>query len=250
MLVLVDRRSRWRSGCELRRVSRRVTNLPVREVEVATMQVAVAAENLPMGTGSKRSTSSWWAGRRRARSRAASSTVDAVVGRGLIQPVAANEPLTETKLAPARSRRRAAAVHSARHARAVGQGQRRDRRRRLHRPWHARRRAGDAQRAATHGMSQSRRQQRPGAHRGHAVRSGAGEGRQADSDRRSSRCWSRRRTPSGSRWRRAAGAIMLVLRNPLDVAPTETRGARMASLMGAPDPPPVVKTVERPAEGR
>ena len=39
----------------------------------------------------------------------------------------------------------------------------------------------------------------------------------------------------------STGAIMLVLRNPLDVVPTETRGIRMASLMGAPEPPPVVK---------
>ena len=37
------------------------------------------------------------------------------------------------------------------------------------------------------------------------------------------------------------GSIMLVLRNPLDVVPTETRGVRVASLMGAPDAPPVVK---------
>lgn len=39
------------------------------------------------------------------------------------------------------------------------------------------------------------------------------------------------------------GQIMLALRNPLDVQPTETAGVRMASLMGAPDPPPVRRTV-------
>ena len=37
---------------------------------------------------------------------------------------------------------------------------------------------------------------------------------------------------------------MLVLRNPLDIAPTETRGIKMASLMGAPEAPPVVKIVK------
>jgi pilus assembly protein CpaB len=37
------------------------------------------------------------------------------------------------------------------------------------------------------------------------------------------------------------GSIMLTLRNPLDTAPTVTKGVRMASLMGAPEPPPVVK---------
>jgi pilus assembly protein CpaB len=37
-----------------------------------------------------------------------------------------------------------------------------------------------------------------------------------------------------------AGALMLALRNPLDVNPTETKGARMASLLGAPAPEPVI----------
>lgn len=39
----------------------------------------------------------------------------------------------------------------------------------------------------------------------------------------------------------AEGSIMLALRNPLDAAPTETKGTRLTSLMGAPDPAPVVK---------
>jgi pilus assembly protein CpaB len=42
----------------------------------------------------------------------------------------------------------------------------------------------------------------------------------------------------------SSGAITLVLRNPLDVVPTDTKGVRLASLMGAPDPPPVVKEVK------
>lgn len=37
------------------------------------------------------------------------------------------------------------------------------------------------------------------------------------------------------------GSIMLALRNPLDAAPTETRGTRLAALMGAPEPAPVIK---------
>jgi pilus assembly protein CpaB len=36
----------------------------------------------------------------------------------------------------------------------------------------------------------------------------------------------------------ADGQLMLSLRNPTDVAPTETAGARMASLFGQPAPPP------------
>jgi pilus assembly protein CpaB len=40
------------------------------------------------------------------------------------------------------------------------------------------------------------------------------------------------------------GSIMLTLRNPLDTAPTLTKGTRMASLMGAPEPPPVTRVVQ------
>lgn len=52
----------------------------------------------------------------------------------------------------------------------------------------------------------------------------------------------------------SVGSIMLTLRNPLDQEPTETKGARIASLMGAPEPEPVVRVVnnvrraERPRE--
>jgi pilus assembly protein CpaB len=38
------------------------------------------------------------------------------------------------------------------------------------------------------------------------------------------------------------GSIMLTLRNPLDREPTVTKGTRMASLMGAPEPPAPVRT--------
>jgi pilus assembly protein CpaB len=39
------------------------------------------------------------------------------------------------------------------------------------------------------------------------------------------------------------GTLMLTLRNPLDTAPTVTKGVRKAALMGEPAPPPVVKNV-------
>jgi pilus assembly protein CpaB len=42
----------------------------------------------------------------------------------------------------------------------------------------------------------------------------------------------------------AEGTIMLTLRNPLDTQPTETKGTRLASLMGAPDPQPVTRVVQ------
>jgi len=40
------------------------------------------------------------------------------------------------------------------------------------------------------------------------------------------------------------GSIMLTLRNPLDTAPTVTKGTRMASLMGAAEAPPVVRVTQ------
>lgn len=53
----------------------------------------------------------------------------------------------------------------------------------------------------------------------------------------------------------SVGQITLVLRNPLDQEMTETKGTRVAALLGAPEPPPVVKNVggvrrvvERPRE--
>ena len=39
------------------------------------------------------------------------------------------------------------------------------------------------------------------------------------------------------------GRIMLTLRNPLDQEPTQTAGARRASLFGSPSPPPVEKVI-------
>lgn len=39
------------------------------------------------------------------------------------------------------------------------------------------------------------------------------------------------------------GSIMLTLRNPMDRGMTETTGVRTAALLGAPAPPPVVKTM-------
>src|SRR4030095_13088577 len=42
------------------------------------------------------------------------------------------------------------------------------------------------------------------------------------------------------------GSITLVLRNPLDVTPPETRGQRLAGLVGGAGPAPAVKRGQRP----
>jgi pilus assembly protein CpaB len=80
-------------------VYRTVSNLPVREVEVATMQVAVATEDLDVGTRVEKQHVKMIGWPAASPVQGSFNSIDAVVGRGLIQPIAANEPLTESKLA-------------------------------------------------------------------------------------------------------------------------------------------------------
>jgi pilus assembly protein CpaB len=81
-------------------VFRVVKNIPERQVEVATKHVAVAAENLPLGTRLTKDQIKVVGWPAAAPVEGSFDSADAIVGRGLVQPVAANEPLTETKLAP------------------------------------------------------------------------------------------------------------------------------------------------------
>ncbi|MCC6990178.1 MAG: Flp pilus assembly protein CpaB [Acidobacteria bacterium] len=48
----------------------------------------------------------------------------------------------------------------------------------------------------------------------------------------------------------SVGRITLTLRNPLYTAATDTRGTQLASLLGAPEPPPVAPAAPRPAATR
>ena len=84
-------------------VYRAVQNIPVRQVEVAQVQVAVAAR--PIGVGTLIAPDmvklvGWPAASPVA---GAFSTVDAVASRGAIVTIAENEPITEAKLAPKES---------------------------------------------------------------------------------------------------------------------------------------------------
>jgi pilus assembly protein CpaB len=81
-------------------VFRIIKSIPERQVEVATKYVAVAAQNLPLGTRLSKDQVKVVGWPAAAPVDGSFDSVDAVVGRGLVQPVAANEPLTETKLAP------------------------------------------------------------------------------------------------------------------------------------------------------
>ena len=79
---------------------RAVSRIPVRQIEVASVYVAVATENLPNGTRLTKDhikVVGWPSSSPVPNS---FKSADEIIGRGLIQPVTVNEPLTEAKLAP------------------------------------------------------------------------------------------------------------------------------------------------------
>jgi pilus assembly protein CpaB len=223
-------------------VFRAVQNIPVREVEVATTYVAVATENLPLGTRLSRD-------QVRLVGWPASSPVDggfdsiaAVEGRGLIQPVAANEPLTETKLAPLEAGAglspsippgmRALSVKVNEVIGVAGftvPGARVDVLVVLNDRDNSMSRVVVSNlQVLTAGTRYDIEQAKDGKPIPSSVVTLLVTPEDAE-----------RITLA-----QASGSITLVLRNPLDVTPTETRGVKMAGLMGAPAPPPVVRTVQ------
>jgi pilus assembly protein CpaB len=222
-------------------VYRTIARMPVRQVEVASTRIAVAATNLPVGTRIEKDQVKlvgWPASSPVAGS---FTSVDDVVGRGLIQPVAANEPLTDAKLAsieagaglppsiPTGMRAMSVKVNEV-----IGvagftvPGTRVDVLVTL-----------DA-RGGTEGMT------RAVVSNVQVLTAGTRMDQQQAKDGKPmpSTVVTLLLTPDDAEriaLAQTAGSLMLVLRNPLDVAPTETRGVRMASLMAAPDPQPVVK---------
>jgi pilus assembly protein CpaB len=222
-------------------VYRAVQNRPVREVEVATMQVAVATENLPMGTRLEKQHIKMVGWPKASPIEGSAASVDAVLGRGLIQPVAANEPLTEGKLA---SLEAGAGLPPA-----IPEGMR----------------AMSVKVNEVIGVAGftvpgtrvdvlvtlSEREQgmaRVVVSNVQVLTSGTRFDQELAKDGKPipTTVVTLLLTPEDAEriaLAQEAGSLMLVLRNPLDVTPTETRGTRMASLMGAPDPPPVVRTV-------
>jgi pilus assembly protein CpaB len=81
-------------------VYRVVSSIPVREVEVASLHAVVAAREIPVGTIVTKDHVQLVPWPARNPIPGSFATIDAVVNRGAIVPVAMNEPLTEAKLAP------------------------------------------------------------------------------------------------------------------------------------------------------
>jgi pilus assembly protein CpaB len=220
-------------------VYRAISRIPVREVEVATVHVAVAAEDLPMGTMiSKEQVKivGWPAANP---VQGSFSSPEALVGRGLVQPVKANEPLTESKLAAVGAGAglppsippgmRAVSVRVNEVIGVAGftvPGTRVDVLVTLNKGEQSIARAVVSNvQVLTAGTRFDQQQAK-------------------DGQPIPSTVVTLMVTPDDAEriaLAQSTGAIMLVLRNLRDIVPTETRGIRMASLMGTPDPPPVVK---------
>jgi pilus assembly protein CpaB len=220
-------------------VYRAISRIPVREVEVATVHVAVAAEDLPMGTMITKDQVKLvgWPAANPVQGSFAS--VDGLVGRGLVQPVKANEPLTESKLAAVGAGAglppsippgmRAVSVRVNEVIGVAGftvPGTRVDVLVTLSKGEQSMARAVVSNvQVLTAGTRFDQQQAK-------------------DGQPIPSTVVTLMVTPDDAEriaLAQSTGAIMLVLRNPLDIVPTDTRGIRMASLMGTPDPPPVVK---------
>ena len=224
-------------------VYRAISRIPVRQVEVASIYVAVAAENLPLGTRLTKDQIKLVGWPASSPIQGSFATPDALVGRGLIQPVHSNEPLTETKLAPIEAGAGLTpAIPPGMRALSV--------------------RVNDVVSVAGYTVPGTRVDvlvtlSRGGGEGGTMSRAvvsniqvlAAGtlydQEKAKDGKAMPSTVVTLLVTPEDAEriaLAQNSGQIMLVLRNPLDVVPTETRGVRLAALMGAPDAPPEVKT--------
>lgn len=223
-------------------VYRAIARMPVRQVEVATVHVAVAAEDLPMGARISKEQVKVVGWPAATPVKGSFATADQVIGRGLIQPVAANEPLTEAKLAPAEAGAglppsitlgmRALsvkvnevigvagfAVPGSRVDVIVVLNQRDDSMARV---------VVSNVQVLTAGTRYDAEQAKDGKPIPSSVVTLLVTPEDAE------------RISLAS----TGGRITLVLRNPLDTVATDTKGVRVASLMGAPEPPPVIKAVQ------
>lgn len=226
-------------------VYRAVQRIPVRQVEMATVQVVVASTNLPVGTLVTKEQVKLAAWPSRTQVPGAYNSIDQVVNRGVIQPVGENEPVTERKLAPLGAGAglsptippgmRAISVKVNEVIGVAGfvvPGSRVD----------VLVTVGDS--VGKGGMA------RAVVSNVEVLTAGTRydqQKAQADGKPIPTTVVTLLATPQDAEritLAAAEGKIMLTLRNPLDTVPTDTAGVRLANLTGAPAPPPVQKTVK------
>ena len=219
-----------------------VRSIPVREIEVKSYYVAVAAKPLPVGTMVVQSDVKLVAWPASSPVPGGYSTVEEVVNRGLVAPVVENEPLTSTKLASPEAGAglpptiatgmRAISVKvnevigvagfvvpGTRVDLVVTIGRRED----------------SASRVIVSNVQ--------------VLAAGTKFDQEQAKDGKpvpSTVVTLLVTPPDAERIALASteGSIMLALRNPLDGETTDTKGTRLASLMGAPEPAPVVRLVK------
>jgi pilus assembly protein CpaB len=223
-------------------VYRAIQRVPVKQVEIATQTVVVAAKVLPVGAlvGPDDVRLVAWP----AKSPVAGglTRTDDAVGRGLLNPVAENEPLTESKLAPRGAGAglpptipvgmRAISVKVDEVVAVAGftvPGTRVD--------------------LLVTVSDQNEPRTRTIVSNLQVLASGTRYNQQEAKDGKPipSTVVTLLATPEDAEkiaLASSSGKVILVLRNPLDNAPTTTEGVRMASLTGPAAPPPVVKAVE------
>lgn len=220
-------------------VYRAVASIPVREVEVKSYHVAVAAKSLPVGTMVSPSDVKLVAWPASSPVAGGYSTVEEVLSRGLIAPAVENEPLTESKLAPREAGAglpptitagmRAISVKVNEVIGVAGfvvPGTRVDVVVTLSKQGDSLSRVvvTNAQ-VLTAGTKYDQDQAKDGKPVPSTVVTLLVTPEDAE------------RIALAS----TEGSIMLTLRNPLDTEHTSTNGTRMAALMGAPDPPPATR---------
>lgn len=234
-------------------VYRAVQNIPVREVEVRSYFVAVATRPLPLGTMLTASDVKLVAWPASSPVAGGYSTVEEVANRGLIDAVAENEPLTAAKLAPIEAGAGLPPTITA-GMRAISV------------------KVNEVIGVAgfvvpgtfvdvlvTLSRDQNDSISRVVVSKVQVLTAGTKIDQEQAKDGRAvpSTVVTLLVTPEDAERIALAGSvgqITLTLRNPLDQNSTETKGVRIAALMGAPDPPPVVRVVnnvrraERPRE--
>jgi len=225
-------------------VYRAIQQMPVRQVEVRSLYQVVAATDMPMGTMVSKDHVKLVAWPASSPVSKGFTTIESVVNRGLIDSVSANEPLTETKLAPLEAGAglppsitegmRAVSVKVNEVVGVAGfvvPG--------THVDVMVTLRRTDAKDSMTRVVVSDIQVLTAGTR--------YDQGKSRDGQPIPTSVVTLLVTPSDAeRIALAAseGEVMLTLRNPMDRKPTETTGIRTAALLGqAPAPPPVVRTV-------
>jgi pilus assembly protein CpaB len=226
-------------------VYRAIQRIPVREIEVASTSAVVAARAIPIGTMLVKEDLRLVPWPSRNQIPGAFKAIEDVTNRGVIAPLAENEPLTEGKLAPVGAGAGLAPTIpagmraiSVRVNEVIGvagfviPGSRVDLLVTVEEPQHKTK----ITRAVVSNLevltAGSRFDQEESRAEGKPIQANVVTLLATPQDAEKIGLAS------------TEGNITLTLRNPLDVSPTDTQGARLTSLLGTPAPPPVERRVQ------